>query len=92
MDLTFYGAAGEASVIPQTGYSGGYSRKGQGCGLPVILVEYSDQGAQVHEVTSPRHEAARRHPLVTAAVEIFQAEIAEIVAIEHDAGAKEESD
>jgi hypothetical protein len=37
-------------------------------------------------------EVARKHPLVTAAVELFDAKVGEIVAIEHDVDAKEETD
>jgi DNA polymerase-3 subunit gamma/tau len=63
---------------------------GENRGLPPTVQEKKSLEADGRQ--QKIEEAARKHPLVTAAVEIFQAEIAEIVAIEHDAGAKEESD
>ncbi len=63
---------------------------GENRGLPSTVQEKKSLEADGRQ--RKLEEAARKHPLVTAAVEIFQAEIAEIVAIEHDADAKEDTD
>jgi len=63
---------------------------GENRGLPPTVQEKKSLEADGRQ--QKLEEAARTHPLVTAAVEIFEAEIAEIVAIEHDADVKEETD
>lgn len=63
---------------------------GENRGLPSTVQEKKSLEADGRQ--RKLEEAARKHPLVTAAVEIFQAEIAEIVAIEHVDDAKEETD
>jgi hypothetical protein len=63
---------------------------GENRGLPPTVQEKKSIEADGRQ--QKLEEAARKHPLVTAAVEIFEAEIAEIVAIEHDADVKEETD
>ena len=63
---------------------------GENRGLPPTVQEKKSLEADGRQ--QQLEEIARKHPLVAAAVEIFNAEIAEIVAIERDADAKEETD
>jgi DNA polymerase-3 subunit gamma/tau len=63
---------------------------GENRGLPPTVQEKKSLEADGRQ--QKLVEIARKHPLVTAAIEIFEAEIAEIVAIEHDADVKEETD
>ena len=63
---------------------------GESRGLPPTVQEKKSLEADGRQ--QQLEKIARKHPLVTAAVEIFNAEIAEIVAIERDADAKEETD
>jgi len=63
---------------------------GENRGLPLTVQEKKSHEADGRQ--QKLEEVARKHPLVTAAVEIFEAKIAEIVAIEHDADVKEETD
>ncbi|MDD2337317.1 MAG: DNA polymerase III subunit gamma/tau, partial [Geobacteraceae bacterium] len=63
---------------------------GENRGLPSTVQEKKSLEADGRQ--KKLEETARKHPLITAAVEIFQAEIAEIVAIEHVADVKEETD
>lgn len=66
------------------------SLNGESKGLPSTVQEKKSLEADGRQ--RKLEEAARKHPLVTAAVEIFEAEITEVVALEHDAGAREEID
>jgi DNA polymerase-3 subunit gamma/tau len=66
------------------------SLNGEPKGLPSTVQEKKSLEADGRQ--RKLEEAARKHPLVTAAVEIFEAEITEVSALERDAGAKEEID
>ncbi|MRR55924.1 MAG: DNA polymerase III subunit gamma/tau [Deltaproteobacteria bacterium] len=66
------------------------SLNGENKGLPSTVQEKKSLEADGRQ--RKLEEAARKHPLVTAAVEIFEAEITEVSALERDAGAKEEID
>lgn len=66
------------------------SLNGERKGLPSTVQEKKSLEADGRQ--RKLEEAARKHPLVTAAVEIFEAEITEVVALNHDTGAKEEID
>ncbi len=63
---------------------------GQGRGLPPTVQE--KKSLEAEERQRKLEEVARKHPLVTAAVELFDAKVGEIVAIEHDVDVKEETD
>jgi DNA polymerase-3 subunit gamma/tau len=63
---------------------------GPGRGLPPTVQE--KKSLEAEERQRGLEEVARKHPLVTAAVEIFDAKVGEIVAIEHEVDAKEEID
>ncbi|MHC1696991.1 MAG: DNA polymerase III subunit gamma/tau [Geobacteraceae bacterium] len=63
---------------------------GEHNGLPSTVQEKKSLEADGRQ--RKLEEAARKHPLVTAAIEIFEAEISEVIALAHDAGAKEEID
>lgn len=63
---------------------------GENRGLPPTVQE--KKSLEAAERQQKLEEDARKHPLVTAAVEIFDAKIGEIIAIEQDPDAKEEID
>jgi len=64
------------------------SLNGENKGLPSTVQEKKSLEADGRQ--RKLEEAARKHPLVSAVVEIFEAEITEVVALERDAGEKEE--
>lgn len=63
---------------------------GENKGLPPTVQEKKSLEADGRQ--RKLEETARKHPLVTAVVEMFEAEITEVVAHERDAGLKEERD